>query len=129
MPIYGADGMAVPRFLEIAGKAADGVILTKPFHPEQPSEKTQTFIEAFHKKFLHPPDSFAALGYDSLQLVAQAIRQENPSPAGVHRGLSSLRNFVGATGPCTFDPSGNINRKVKMVRVKKGAFVHLEAQR
>ena len=128
VPIYGADGMAVRRFLDLAGRTAEGCIMTSPFHPGHRQEKAQRFVQAFQARFHTPPDSFAAFGYDSLFLIAEAIRAEQGTSAGIRRGLAGIQGFTGVTGECRFDASGNLNRPIRLARVENGTFVPLRRE-
>ena len=67
--IFGGDGMAPTAFLDLAGGAAEGTVLTYPFNPMRGGEKTRGFLEAFRKRYDSEADSFAAHSYDAMMLI------------------------------------------------------------
>jgi len=73
-PVYGADGMAHPGFLEHAKDAADGVVMTFPFDPCRDDPVTRAFLERFRERFGYEADSFAAHSYDAMMIIWSAIR-------------------------------------------------------
>ncbi|HNW36013.1 MAG TPA: ABC transporter substrate-binding protein, partial [Candidatus Ozemobacteraceae bacterium] len=51
MPILGGDGMSTAGFLDIAGPAAEGAVVTMPFNPTRGGEATKRFTEQYQREF------------------------------------------------------------------------------
>src|ERR1700743_1487187 len=90
MPIVGGDGYDTPLLLEVAGKAANNVYYTT--HTLISADSTgavKDFYDAYKKAYgTAPENSFAALGYDSVLLVADALKRANSSdPAKIRDAL------------------------------------------
>lgn len=120
--IFGGDGMAPTNFLDLAGPAAEGVVLTYPFNPLRGGDKTRAFLEAYRQRFTTEADSFAAHVYDATMLLAEAIKLAGPDPRRVRDALASFGAYEGVTGRGGFDPTGNETRPVELARVKDGRF-------
>jgi branched-chain amino acid transport system substrate-binding protein len=75
-PIMGGDGYDTPDIISIAGNASDNVFFTT--HALMDSERgtigIKRFIAAYNKEYGHDPENaFAALGYDAIYLIADAM--------------------------------------------------------
>jgi len=125
IPIFGSDGIAPSTLLDLAGPAAEGIVLSFPYNPAQGGERGKIFIEAFRKAFGNEPDSFAAHGYDAMMLIAQAIRNSAGDGPSIRDALSRITVYDGVTGRGGFDATGNETRSVELAQVKGGKFVPL----
>jgi branched-chain amino acid transport system substrate-binding protein len=90
----------------------------------------QTFVKAFNKKYDEDPDLFAALAYDTIYLVAEAIKVGGPTRDGVHAALPQLKDVPSVVyKTVTFDPETRRaqNPTFETLVVKEGEFVPVEA--
>lgn len=122
VPIVGNDGIDTHQLMVIAGKAAEGVAL--PAQHDESWTHYRRFDEAFQKKYQQPSHTQAALGYDTVHLLAQAIeRAGNSVPAEIARALRTTKNWPGAGGEFSFDDSGDIpDKRTGMKTVRGGRF-------
>ena len=126
LPILGSDGLDSPELLEIAGDRAEGVIVFSVFHPENPDPRVVQFVKRIRERTGETPDVWAALGYDTVHLYAEAVRRAGSIvPADV---AATLRNMTwrGVTGAHRFDAKGELKDK-KIIRkiVRNGKFDYL----
>ncbi|HEY9069284.1 MAG TPA: ABC transporter substrate-binding protein [Candidatus Ozemobacteraceae bacterium] len=126
MQVLGGDGMATMGFLDLAGPAAEGALVTMPFNPTRGGETTRRFLEEYQQSYGAEADSFAAHGYDALQLAATAFRTALGRGMSLRDALASISSYQGVTGPGGFDASGNETRPVELAIVKAGRFVPTE---
>jgi ABC-type branched-subunit amino acid transport system substrate-binding protein len=82
----------------------------------------KSFVEQYRKAFKDEPDAYAALAYDDLRMLAEALRQaENHlSPAQIKEKLAALKDFPGLTGPLTVGPDRHVRRPAFVVRLEEG---------
>lgn len=112
MPIIGADGLDSAELWQIAGQAAEGVIIFSVFHPGASRTAVRTFVKDFKARFNQTPDVWAALGYDTVQLLAHAVQETgNTAPRQLAGTLRRLQNWSGVTGPMAFSASGDLKYK------------------
>lgn len=123
--ILGSDGVVAAEFLELAGPAAEGMLVTYPYDHTSRHPENLAFIAAFERRHGHAPDSFAAHGYDAMGIIARAIREGGLNRYRIRDAMSRIRNYPGATGEISFDHQGNDTRGVIFARVRQGAFVPL----
>jgi branched-chain amino acid transport system substrate-binding protein len=128
VPVLGSDALATPGFLETGGAAVEGTVIASAFHPEAPEAEVQRFDAAFRKRYGTDPDVGAALGYDAVRVLAQAMREaQSTEPDKVAAAMRGLRGFRGVTGAFSFDQAGNlVGMPIRKVVVRGGAFHYLD---
>ncbi len=108
IPFLGGDGWDSPKLFEIAGEAVKGSYISNHFAPDDKSPVVQNFVKEYEKAYGSKPGSFAALGYDSLGIVADAIkRAKSTKPADIRNALVATKGYQGITGTITFDKDRN----------------------
>jgi branched-chain amino acid transport system substrate-binding protein len=68
---------------------------------------------AYQTEYSRPPESaFAALGYDAVKLIADAIgRAESTDGPAIRDALQATKGFMGATGEISYPEDGRIPQK------------------
>lgn len=130
VPILGGDTLDTPRLLNIAGKAAEGTIVSTVFDPGHPSSVTQNFVKRFETRYNVSPDTWAALGYDAIRVLAFCIRENGSTvPLAVSTTMRFLRDWQGVAGAYSFTSDGNITGKaLYFKKVEQGEFRFLERE-
>jgi branched-chain amino acid transport system substrate-binding protein len=125
-PVLGGDALGVPELLA-AGPAAEGTVIVAAFHPDAPQPESRRFSAAFRARYGRPPDAAAALGYDAVRLLADAIaRAGSTAPDRIAAALHATRGWDGVTGPFTFDGNGDLPAKpITTITVHNGRFEYL----
>ncbi|RPI77262.1 MAG: hypothetical protein EHM45_09760 [Desulfobacteraceae bacterium] len=105
-------GLATRDLLGRRDVATEGTIVATYFHPNDPRPEVKKFNESYEKKYGYAPDSEAALGYDTLHVLAEAmIRAGTTVPEKVAEELRRLKNWSGATGLHNFNLEGEVTGK------------------
>ena len=125
-PLLGPDGVTTPAFLDLAGTAAEGMVVTYPFDPNRQWPKTQKFLHDFKRRWGREADSFAAHAYDAMMILVAALKKGGKEPFALRDALGKTAAHDGVTGLITFDATGNDIRNVRLAIVKKGSFVALK---
>ena len=98
----GGNGSNSPKLGEIAGKAADGLLVGSPWFVGKDTPVNDKFVADFRKANGHDPDQFAAQAYDALKIMAAAIdRAGAADPVKVRDALMQTK-FDGVMGPFSF---------------------------
>ena len=112
-PLYMSHGVASKKFIELAGDAAEGLLLaagqiTAPEKlPDADPRKAPlvTYAKAYEAKFKAPTSTFGGHGYDSLHLAVKAIEAAgSDKPEAVRDALEKIKGFPGIGGTFTFTP-------------------------
>jgi branched-chain amino acid transport system substrate-binding protein len=126
-PIVGGDGYDTPLLVEIAGKGAENVYFTTHslMDPQLGTDAVKKFMAAYQAEYKNPPENaFAALGYDTVKLIADAIKRAgSDDPKAILEALSKTKDFPGVTGSITYPAGNRIPQKgVTVILVKDGKF-------
>lgn len=87
--------------------------------------KVQDFIKSYKEKHNAEPNTFAALGYDTIYMLKQAIEKagKNATREDVRNAVTGM-NFDGVTGKFTMDKSGSPTKSVIVLEMKDGKPVY-----
>jgi branched-chain amino acid transport system substrate-binding protein len=125
-PIIGGDGYDTPDLVTVAGPAAENVYFTTHalIDAQGGTEGIKKFIAAYNKEYGHDPENaFAALGYDAMKLMADAIqRAGSTDAAAIKKAIQETKNFPGITGSITFGDSRVPQKGVTIIAIKDGKF-------
>lgn len=127
MPFLGTATWDCEEFLRDAGEAARDCYLPGRFVPGGTTEAGRMFSNKYAAKHNAAASSMAALGFDSLAILVNAIRTANGTDAeGLRSALSSTIGFPGLTGSISIDPALAVSRAIPVLKVEDGKFVFLE---
>ncbi len=129
LPIMGGDGYDTPLLLELAGDAARNVYFTTHQGIYDDAPEGVAFAEKYAAEYGNPPEAvFAALGFDGINLMADAMnRAGSTDGAAVRDALAATQGFKGATGEITYEPGSRIpSKSVALIEVKDGKFSLIE---
>ena len=140
---FGADGIDNADFLSTAGsRAAEGTYITTPFlfGFGADDKKSQEMASNFEKLHGVPPDTWAALTYDAVGMIAEALEKTYKPEAPVAENRTAIREhlaamdtsekgYKGITGLTYFDHNGDtINKPAYVKIVTDGKFTAAENQ-
>ena len=128
MPIMGGDGYDTPLLAELAGPASD-VFFTTHQGIYDATPLSEAFTAAYEAEYGNPPEAvFAALGYDGIRLMADAItRAGSTDGAAVRDALAATQGFEGVTGTISYEPGVRIpSKSVALIEVVDGENTLLE---
>ncbi len=100
----GGNGSNSPKLGEIAGTAADGLIVGSPWFVAKDDPMNQAFVTKFRAKNDHDPDQFAAQAYDCMHILADAIARAGAAEPEKIRNALLTTKYTGVMGPFTFTP-------------------------
>ena len=105
VPFVGSASLQSPDYIKLGGAAVEGSFILGEFLTTDPRPEVQTFVEKFKATYDEEPDLFASLAYDTIYLIAEAIKVGGPTRQGVHDALPKLKDVPSVVyGKVTFDP-------------------------
>jgi branched-chain amino acid transport system substrate-binding protein len=131
-PLYMSHGVASKKFIELAGEAAEGLLLpagkltVAPLLPDSDPQKQvlMDYAKDYQAAFNQPASSFGGYGYDALTLVQKAIEAgKSAAPQAIRDNLEKIKGFVGVSGVFNFRPTehnGLDQSAFVMVTIKNG---------
>ncbi len=123
MTMIGGDGWDSNKLPEIAGKAAlEGTYFTNAYSPNDTAESVKSFVAAYQKEYNNEvPDVFAAMSYDSVMLIANAIAKAGAvDNVKIKDAMAATKDFQVATGKVTFDAQHNPVKPAVIIEHKDG---------
>ena len=129
-PIMGSDSWGSAETVKLCGKDCYGLFFSTHYAAAGAKGATKAFIERYNTKHGYVPDDVAALTWDSLRLVQQAIQDAGKITGKVKKdrkairdALAKIKNFEGITGNMTFTEEGDPVKCAVIVRISdKGEY-------
>ncbi len=126
-PFLGGDGWIGNSLLPIAGKALDGSFFSGHCSMENQDPTLQNFIKKYQAKYNTMPDDMAALGYDGMNILADAIKRAGAAePKAIRDALATTKDFQGVTGKITIDENRNARKAAVIQTIEEGKFKFVE---
>lgn len=122
--IIGEEGADSPKFLEIAGKSAEGFIIVTNLNRDDKRAHVQNFLKTFETRYKIQPDMVGASAYDAFMIIIDGIKRAKSVKGPDIRGaIATLKDFDGLTGQIKrFTPEGEVVKDVQVQTVKNGRF-------
>ena len=120
-PIIGGDGFDSTTLPDLAGAAnLNDVYYTTGYTSVGANDALKAFIDAYKAEYGSEPSQFEALGFDSTNLLIQAIEKAGSTNAeDVNAAVNGI-NFDGVTGSFTFDGTHTPIKSVLVVELVDG---------
>jgi branched-chain amino acid transport system substrate-binding protein len=128
IPLFGGDGWEAPELITIGGTAVEGCYYSTHYSPQVDTPAVKAFVAKFQARFGgETPDAMAALGYDSAEVMVDAIRRAGSTEGtAIRDALAATKDFAGVTGSTTMDPNRNATKAAVVIMVKDGKFKFVE---
>ena len=124
VPVIGQEGYDGEMFIKIAGAAAEGVIITTSLDRDSTEPLAQAFIEGFQKKSGYPADMVSASTHTAVLVLAEAMKQVDPSDKAALREAIASTSINAATGNISFNKLGEVRKSVQVQVVRDGGWHH-----
>ena len=128
-PIVGSDSWGDPKTLELCGDACEGLLFSTHYAAEGATGATKEFIDRYNETYGEVPGDVAALTWDAMGIVLQAIQNTGglsgdlaKDREAVKDELGKITDFDGITGNMTFTPEGDPIKCAVIVKISGGKF-------
>jgi branched-chain amino acid transport system substrate-binding protein len=128
IPIVGGDGWEAPELIEIGKEAMEGTYYSTHYSSENTNAVVQDFVKKYEaKNDGQVPDAMAALGYDSVMVLADAIKRAGVTTEPQLRdAIAATKGFEGVTGTTTLDANRNATKPAVIITVEHGKFKYVK---
>lgn len=137
IPLYQSHGAASKQFLQMTGKAGEGIIFPAPklivldqisdSDPQKPILKR--YRDSYEAEFKQDVSKFGGNAHDALRIVISALKAVGPDRAKIRDYIENLKDWLGVVGKYNYSPS-NHNGLTKdyfvMVQVVNGEWKLLQ---
>ena len=122
-PFYGCDRTVSDEFVQAAGPNAEGVIVGFPWNPDRQDPKFLAFRERFKQRFGQEPETYAAHGYDGMNMLIWATQVAGLNRAKIRDLLAyRTRPFPGVTGDILLSGALDDIGEVFLARFERGRW-------
>ncbi len=120
--VFGSFRVLGDDLLRVAGPAAEGLEVVFPFDPTRDDPAWLAFRARFQKRFGGPPEVFASLAYDTMNILLQAICRAGLNRGRIRDALTGVESYKGVTGDMVFDPNCKNIVPLYLASVRGGRF-------
>lgn len=129
-PIVGSDSWGSAETVELCGEDCYGLFFSSHYAAAGATGATKAFIDRYEAAYGYTPDDVAALTWDSLRLVQQAIQDTGKITGNISKdrvavrdALAKIKDFAGITGNMTFTEEGDPIKCAVIVKINdKGKY-------
>jgi branched-chain amino acid transport system substrate-binding protein len=137
VPLYQSHGVASPKFIELAGEAAEGIylptgkILVAELLPETDPQKSALldYITAYEERYQSSVSGFGGYAYDAMRILAKALEGSDGDRKKIRDNLEKIKDHVGVSGIFNFTPAdhnGLDPDAFVMVKIEDGTWKLVE---
>ncbi|MGC1452469.1 MAG: ABC transporter substrate-binding protein [Candidatus Sulfotelmatobacter sp.] len=120
--VFGSHRTIGDDLIKIAGAAAEGFEAVFPYDPNRADSRWQEFNARYEVRFHEKPDHFAALAYDAMRILLDAICRAGLNRGRIRDALTATETYKGVTGDMVFDPNCKNIAPLFLAHVHNGAI-------
>ena len=122
MPIFGSDGNAHPKYLELGADAVEGVYYATHFSPATSGHLpvARRLEEKLKAKYGKEPDFVHSEAYDAMLVVVDAIKRAGSLDRDKIRAAIAATDVEGTRGRIRFDKNGDPTFSTHVVKIVGG---------
>jgi branched-chain amino acid transport system substrate-binding protein len=117
MPILGGDGW-VGDSLKNGREALNNTYISNHYSADNPDPVVQNFVKAYRARFGREPDAIAALAYDAVKVLADAITRTNSTEGPKLRDALATADVPGVTGRLKINAERNVDKPAVIQEVR-----------
>ena len=134
-PFMGADAWGSAELMKLCGNDCKGQYFSAHYAAAGAKGATKVFIDKYQAKYGYVPDDVAALTWDALGIMLQAIKNGGRVEQDVRKmralireNMAKIESFAGITGAMRFDSEGDPIKCAVVVKIDDaGEFIFAES--
>lgn len=115
-------GTGSDELVQLAGAAAEGFEAVFPYDPTRTDPNWLEFNARYEARFHERPDHFAALAYDQMRILLNAICAAGLNKGRIRDALTGTISYQGVTGDMVFDPNSKNVAPLFLAHVHNGTM-------
>jgi len=123
--LVASEWAATERFIELAGSAAEGAVVSQFINRNDSSPRYKAFVAAYKARFGLEPGFAGLAGYDAAQVAIEALIQRK-SGESLKQAIIRIASFQGAQQQILINRFGDASRASYITEVRNGSFHTLE---
>jgi ABC-type branched-subunit amino acid transport system substrate-binding protein len=123
-PVFGSARVLGDALIEKAGAAAEGLEVVYPFDPNRDDAAWLSFQKRYKAAYRAKVDSFSALGFDTMNILLDAICRAGLNRGEIRNALYSVQSYKGVTGEMVFDPNAKNIAPMYLGKLHDGQWMY-----
>ena len=120
--IIGQEGYDSDKFMEIAGPASEGVLVTTSLDRDSANPATKTFLADYKAAYSTGADMVAAATYTATQVVIDGLRKTDGKGGAALRDAMAAGTYDSPIGKLSFNDLHEVKKDIQVQIVKDKAF-------
>ena len=121
--LLGTNGWNSPELVKMGGKHLKTVYFVDGYYPGSHQSEVRQFVEKFKTNFGEEPVYLSAQAFDAANIFIKIIRAGADSRIKMRENLKTVKNFPGVTGKTTLLPSGDSEKNIFALTIKRKKIV------
>ena len=127
VPLLGGDGWDSTQLWDLGGDSLNGDFISNHYSVDDPSPAIQKFVAAYKARNGNVPDALAALGYDAMKVLADAITRAGTTEGPqLKDAINATKGFVGVTGTISLDADRNAVKPAVVLKLQDKKYIYQE---
>ena len=127
VPLLGGDGWDAVQLWELGGDSLNNSYISNHYSVDDPKPEIQKFVADYNGRYSKRPDALAALGYDAMRVLADAIKRSGTTDGPKLRdAIAQTQNFPGVTGIITIDAHRNAVKSAVVLKLQNQKYLYQE---
>jgi len=120
VPVIGQEGYDSQKFIDIAGPASEGTIITTSLDRDSDAAETRDFISAYEAATGQKSDMVAASAHTAIKVLAAALKSAGSNDRAAIRDAIAATKLTASTGQISFNDLGEVKKAVQVQVVRDG---------
>jgi branched-chain amino acid transport system substrate-binding protein len=121
--LLGTNGWNSPELVTMGGNYLTNVYFVDGYYPDSHQVEVQKFVRDFKANFGEEPAYLSAQSFDAANIVINNILAGAGNRIKMKESLKAVKNFPGVTGNTTLLPSGDSEKNIFALTVKKKKII------
>lgn len=123
LPMLGSDGWEGILSVSSDSSSLEGSAFICPFLASDPDKSIQAFVKKYKEAYGTEPDQFAADGYDSVYVIAAAMKKAGSTKSSKLIAAMPKIKVKGLIGTITYPSNGDPKKSIKVAIIRDGKYV------
>jgi branched-chain amino acid transport system substrate-binding protein len=120
VPVIGQEGYDSQKFIDIAGPASEGTIITTSLDRDSDAAETRDFISSYEAATGQKSDMVAASAHTAIKVLAAALKSAGSTDRSAIRNAIAATKLTASTGQISFNELGEVQKAVQVQVVRDG---------
>jgi branched-chain amino acid transport system substrate-binding protein len=126
IPLFSTAWAQTETLITSGGKAVEGLEIESAYPLNSQTPDCLDFKARYQNRFGQAPSFSAALGYEAVSVLADALKKTGGKADGLAHVLTNINNFKGLTDIFSMDKYGDVIRPFHLSSIHDGKYVDFE---